>query len=121
MKKREKVVLVVDDNREMRELVCEVLMDEGYAVLGAGEGRQALDMLKTIRADLILSDIDMPVMNGLELARNAIAEDAAQRVLLMTGSGDAEARRIAADLGLGIVNKPFQITDLVARVKQLLH
>lgn len=121
MGKREKVVLVVDDNKEMRDLVCEVLTEQGYAVLGAADGNQALDTLKTLRVNLVLTDIDMPGMNGLELAQKARAKYPELRVLLMTGSGDATARQTAAGLGLDIVGKPFQITELIARVERVLE
>lgn len=63
------VVLVVDDNVDFRNVVCEALSSQGYHALGAADGPRALEVLETVRPALILVDVNMPVMSGPEFLR----------------------------------------------------
>jgi len=63
-----RIVLLVDDNREVRDLFSKILSIEGYAVIQAGNGIEALDLMKRYSVDVVLTDLGMPEMNGLEFA-----------------------------------------------------
>ena len=79
-------ILVVDDEPELLDYLAETLRREGYAVETAPDGRSATDALANGTFDLVLSDIVMPGMNGLQLLRRAREHDLDLPVLLMTGS-----------------------------------
>lgn len=68
-------VLVVDDDHEIREILTEILVDEGYSVMSAGNGAEALRRLTTARPAMILLDLNMPIMNGTQF-RDAQRRDA---------------------------------------------
>jgi len=111
-------ILVVDDNTGMQTLLSAVLGDEGYDIIMARNGAQALEKLNTLTPALILLDYMMPIMDAPafmdEIARQG--KRAATPVVLLTASGDAQrrAREIGAD---GALDKPFDIEcllDLVA-------
>lgn len=99
-------VLVVDDDRELREVLVRSLADAGYHTAEAGNGRQALDRLEgATLPDAILIDVMMPVMNGVELIK-ALRNDARYRripVILMTGINDS---MIGVRLNAPVVTKP---------------
>lgn len=81
-----KTILIVEDNTEFRETVVELLKDAGYETIQAGHGKEALEILKTKHVDLVLSDIKMPVMDGLDLLKNiqSLGDDR-PKVVMMTG------------------------------------
>ena len=84
-------VMVVDDDRELRELLVEELHGAGYRTYEAANGRQALDRLATCSPDALLVDVMMPVMNGVQLIRELRADARLRRipVILMTGINDS--------------------------------
>lgn len=112
-------VLIVEDDPSIRELVAMVLADEGYEARVAAGGREALDLIRAWRPELVLLDLFMGDMDGrafLEEQRsNGIADIP---VLVMTADGRPEAQ--AAALKAPVLSKPFQIDDLLVRVEQLL-
>jgi CheY-like chemotaxis protein len=107
-------VLVVDDDRSIRLLLNDLLTDEGYEVAAASNGVEALEALKRFAADVILLDIDMPVMNGITFAqryRAELPEGARVPIIVITAGGDAAAR--ARQLrAAGFVAKPFDFDEL---------
>lgn len=111
-----KPVLVVEDDPDMRQLVEEILTDEGYRVHTAGDGQAALDEVARELPAMILLDMRMPRMNGWEFAR-AFRERYGRRapIVVLTAAADARARaaEIEAD---GYLGKPFELTDLVRTV-----
>jgi two-component system cell cycle sensor histidine kinase/response regulator CckA len=115
-------VLVVDDDRGVRRLTARMLRTEGYRVVEAESGAEALRLLESepgIR--LVLTDIVMPEMHGLELAEEVLARQPRLRVLLMTG----HAPELAAQLGtreatLPVLLKPFSKEQLSAKVRDTL-
>src|SRR5262245_39568205 len=84
---RERIVLVVDDERDLRDLVRQILTGNGFSALGAREGREALEVLEQAggKIDLVLADIMMPTMDGPTLARRMARTWPQIPVLLMTG------------------------------------
>ena len=112
-------ILVVDDEPEMVELVAMALDDGRVAVLTAGDGLEALEIAREERPRLVLTDVMMPRMDGVELCR-CLREDPATRdtaVLLMTA---ARHRDLSGCDAVGILRKPFDLGDLVAMVRRHL-
>ena len=116
-------ILVVDDEPALRMLTARALQSHGHEVEMAEDGLDALEKLKAENfvVDLILSDIRMPAMDGIELA-NAVQQDKlVNRVLLMTGYAEhrEEAEKLG-DLVRGIVEKPFTISIIREAVDNAL-
>ncbi len=117
-----RTVLVVDDDRGVLRLTSRMLRMAGYKVLEAGSGQEALDVLrKESGVNLVLTDIVMPEMHGLELVDRALAATPDLRILLMTG----HALELTAQLGgraspLPLLLKPFSADQLLAKVRDAL-
>ena len=113
-------VLVAEDDREMLELVEQVLRDEGYEVIAARDGREALAAIGEGQFDVVLSDIKMPGASGMEVLRSARATSLHQPVILMTAFGSIEAAVEAMKEGAySYITKPFDLDDLVAVVGEV--
>jgi CheY-like chemotaxis protein len=111
-------VLVVDDHRELRETLALILRDEGYHVTTAGNGRQALALIEEQRPDLILTDLEMPLLDGEGLLQRLRDDAPGQAVVVMSGRGAAlrAARTLAADAYL---EKPFDVEMLLTTLARL--
>jgi DNA-binding response OmpR family regulator len=112
-------ILVVDDERPLRNLLAQVFADSGHRALLAVNGRQALDLLRSQRPDLVLADVMMPEINGIELCKR-IKESSATAgipVILMSAAGAASGRQAPAD---AFLHKPFDLDDVDALVQRLL-
>jgi len=108
-------VLVVDDEPAIREVLALLLADEGYRVLTACDGQEALDYLALHRPDVIVSDIRMPRLHGLTLVERIRADRVATPVILIS------TWRPPSDLpGVRFVAKPFDLDDLSAMVAESL-
>ena len=109
-------MLVVDDDPDIRELLFTALEDEGFEVVPAGNGQEALAIIKTFRPDVIVLDLMMPVMDGWTFA-HAYHERPGPHapIVVLTAARDAEARavQIRAD---GYLGKPFDMDDLLRLV-----
>ena len=116
-------VLVVDDERSMRELLAIVLKRDGYEVLVAENGRTALDLLRRERVDILITDIRMPEMNGVDLLREAKRIDPEVTSIVMTAFASTETAVEALRLGAAdYVNKsPGAANELRMRVRKELE
>lgn len=120
---RDGLVLVVDDDDDIRELFSAILRRAGYRPRMATSGRQALEQAGELVPDLVISDVTMPGLSGLEVCRALKAEPrtAATAVLLVSAlSGEqdrADGLRAGAD---GYLTKPIPPTVLLERVESLL-
>ncbi len=116
-------VMVVDDSLTMRKVLSRTLEREGYQVVTAKDGMDALQILQETRPDIILLDIEMPRMDGFEFARNVRGDaDTAGIPIIMISSRTAEkhqshAREIGVNAFLG---KPVQDDDLLAEIGRQL-
>jgi two-component system nitrogen regulation response regulator NtrX len=109
-----RTVLVVDDESSIRQSLTGALKDEGYRVQVAASGREALEALKAARPDVILLDIWMPEMDGLETLKQVKKEFPDQLVLMMSGHGNIETAVKAVKLGaFDFIEKPLSLERLL--------
>jgi len=112
------VVLVVDDNPIIGKLLMRFLTEENYEVTSFTRGKEALEYLKTNEAvGLLLTDIDMPEMSGIELSRQVKTLYPALPIIVMSGSADGQTRDEIFSLGADFIPKPFELVDLLKRVE----
>ncbi len=116
-----KTILVVDDQANVRTLVREYLEEEGFRVLTADNGRNALYAARQARPDLILLDIMMPEMGGYEFIR-LYTKESDTPIILLTAKVDESDKVLGLELGADdYVTKPFSMRELVARVRAVLR
>jgi CheY-like chemotaxis protein len=109
-------VLLVDDDPGVRFALTEVLRDRGYQVIGAASGAQALTLLAGV--DVVVTDLMMPGMDGLELVSQIAVRAPGLPVLLLTAHGSEQMVRIASSRGAcGCLSKPFDIDDVARAVE----
>jgi two-component system, response regulator, stage 0 sporulation protein F len=111
-------ILIVDDQFGIRILLNEVFQKEGYNTYQAANGLQALDIVKKHDPDLVLLDMKIPGMDGIEILKRMRVIDQDIRVIIMTAYGELDMIQEAKDLG-AIMHfaKPFDIDDIRAAVK----
>lgn len=112
-----KRVLAVDDVPFMRKVLSDILTSSGFVFFEAPGGKEALSMLKKERFDLVLLDINMPEMNGLEVLEKTKETYPELPVVMLSAVCDEETVRRALELGAsGFVAKPFNAKDMVDRI-----
>ncbi len=120
IERRQARLLVIDDDPAVRSVLCDLLSGLGYAVDGAPDGAEGLARFGQGGYDLVLTDLAMPSLSGLEVAEAVRSESAVTPVILVTGSAtDLDAQRADA-LGVAILHKPVPFQDLRAAVGQAL-
>jgi len=108
-----KKVLIVDDQNGIRVLLTEVFNSEGYETFQASNGKMALEIVKTESPDLVLLDMKIPGMDGLDILKHAKKIDPSIKVIMMTAYGELDMIKEATELGaLMHFTKPFDIDDL---------
>ena len=118
-----KRILLVDDNKTNLQVLFEALAPEGYELLVAQSGEQALEATEEIVPDLVLLDIKMPGIGGFETFRRLRANERTAKlpIVFLSALADIakidEARRIGAE---GYLTKPFKFDDLISKVRELL-
>ncbi|NBV82318.1 MAG: response regulator [Actinobacteria bacterium] len=111
-------IVIAEDEAIIRLDLRELLEEEGYTVVGeAGRGDQAVELVRSLRPDLVILDVKMPGMDGIEAARRITAEQICA-VLMLTAFSQREVIEQARDAGaLAYLVKPFQKTDLVPAIE----
>ncbi len=116
-----KTILVVDDKANVRTLLREYLTEEGFRVVTAENGRQALFVAREEKPDLILLDIMMPEMGGYAFIR-AHSKERDTPIILLTAKVDESDKVLGLELGADdYVTKPFSMRELLARVRAVLR
>jgi two-component system cell cycle response regulator CpdR len=114
-------ILLAEDDESMRRFLSLALERAGHEVVAVGNGIEALEAVRGQSFDLLLADIVMPGMDGIELARHANDSAPDLRVMFITGfAGIAMSRRSAARHNTGILSKPFHLRQLVDEVDKML-
>lgn len=115
-----RTLLLVDDDPGMLDTLEDIFQLHGYRVLSASSAQAALSILARTSVDVILSDIRMPGLSGLDLLHRARRERPEPPVLLMTAYSDPHLLREAAELGSPVLSKPLDIAELLSLVEQEL-
>ncbi|MBV4538451.1 MULTISPECIES: response regulator [Pseudomonas] len=114
-------LLVVDDDDEIRELLCDYLSDAGYAVLAAADGEQMRQQLARHKVDLVVLDVMLPGEDGLSLCRQLQAQPGLA-VIMLSAKGSTFDRIIGLEVGADdYLAKPFEPRELIARIKAVLR
>jgi len=115
-------ILVVDDQESIRHFISKNLEDEGYDVSCASGGKEALAAIRSHKPDLVLLDLRLPDINGLEVLRRGREEDKELCVIIMTAFGDVESAVKAMKYGaFDYVNKPINLDQLQIMVEKALE
>ena len=118
-----KCILVVEDQEDNRRIMRDLLTSAGFELLEATTGEEGIHLAETRRPDLILMDIQMPVLDGYEATRRSKAATELQHIPIIVvtsyalSGDDAKARAAGAD---GYVAKPFSPRELLAKIRQFL-
>lgn len=118
----EKKVLIVDDQNGIRILLMEVFSSEGYRTYQAANGKLALEIVRGESPDLVLLDMKIPGMDGLEILRHIKEVNPDIKVIMMTAYGELDMIKQASDLGaLMHFTKPFDIDEMRGAVNMQLR
>ncbi len=118
----DKTILIVDDESRMRKLIRDFLVKEGYSILEAGDGEEALKVYQenSNKINLILLDVMMPKLDGWSVLRQ-IRQDSDVPIIMLTARGEEQDELFGFELGVDeYVSKPFSPKILVARVEAIL-
>lgn len=122
MNERRGRILVVDDDRAVRESLVRALGLEGYEVTAANDGAKALDLLRPDTPDVLVLDVMMPVVDGLTVCRVLRSEKNRVPVLMLTARTETSDRVAGLDAGADdYLPKPFALEELLARVRALIR
>lgn len=115
-------ILVADDDPAVRDSLRRSLAFNGYEVSTASDGQEALDLIRDSRPDLLLLDVNMPILDGLETCRRLRAAGDDLPVLMLTARVEVGDRVLGLDVGADdYLAKPFALEELLARIRALLR
>lgn len=115
-------VLVVEDDRELRDLFCTVLEENGYHAIAANDGLQAFDLLENHYIDLIISDVMMPKLNGFEMTQAIRNAGYTMPILIISAKGQAADKQKGFQSGIDdYMVKPIDVNEMIWRVEALLR
>ena len=119
-----KTILIVDDSESIREVVSFTLENEGYKVLVGVDGKDALKFLDGTEIDLVITDLHMPVMDGIDLIKEIRGMEKYQRIpiLFLTTESQAAKKMEAKEAGAtGWIIKPFVPAKLIAAINKVIR
>ncbi len=114
-----KTILIVDDEKSIRDVLITFFVEQGYDVLTANDGREGIALFQSNPTDLVITDIVMPRVEGIETIRKIRKQSKTVKIIAMTGYVDSylkEAMILGAD---DSINKPFNTEDLMAVVDRV--
>ncbi len=107
-------VLVIDDDADIRRLLCDILTSAGHLVADASNGAEGIEIFKKEAFDLVLTDLEMPEMSGWEVARSIKNHNPDVTIALITGWGETIDSTQLRESGIStIVNKPFRMDQII--------
>jgi two-component system, OmpR family, alkaline phosphatase synthesis response regulator PhoP len=116
-----KTILVVDDEPKIVQIARDYLERAGFGVVAAGDGRSVLPMVRSAKPDLIVLDLALPGMDGLDVTR-ALRKESEIPIIMLTARDDEADRLVGLELGADdYIVKPFSPKELVARVRAVLR
>ncbi|KAA0891432.1 response regulator [Oryzomonas japonica] len=122
MVEQQKRILVVDDEENARIALSKILAREGYEVASAGNGYEALNYLRGKEVELIITDINMPEMNGMTFLRELSRSHPDSNVIMVTAYGEVESYIEAMNLGaFEYINKPVKIDELKKIIRKIFN
>jgi DNA-binding response OmpR family regulator len=123
LKSKEPKVLVVDDEAEILMTLVERLDFNGLTVFAAANGYEGLSKTIAHAPDIIITDINMPHMNGFEMIKAIRAADTSKNipVIVISGSTNSEHKKEALRLGAEYLTKPFEMSELLGKIESLLE
>lgn len=123
MTKEQKKILLIDDSSVNNLLLQNILEDEKYTVLVAFSGKEGLNMIKEEKPDLILLDIMMPRMDGMEVLEKIVSDDETKDipVIMLTAKIDSADQQASLEMGaVDYINKPVDIDNILEKIKNFL-
>ena len=116
-----RTILVVDDEPTLRETLVEALAADGFRVVEAADGRAALDQFRVEAPDLVLLDLMLPELSGIEVCR-IIRTESAVPIVMLTARGSEVDKIVGLELGADdYVTKPFSLRELTARIRAIFR
>lgn len=112
-------ILVVEDNDSLLEILCEMLASLGYQTVAAASGEEALEHLRSGRFNVLLADINLPGMSGIDLATMAVEMTPAIKIIFSSGFGYLVSDRL--DFDFVLLNKPYYIQELAHAVRSSIR
>jgi DNA-binding NtrC family response regulator len=114
-------LLVVDDEEDLRTLLGDVLLTQGYEIESAEDGEQAIDMLKRDAFDITLLDIQMPNVNGIQVLKYIKEHSLHTRAIVLTGYADLKHAMEAKEFGAkDFIGKPYKLHDVLTTIERVL-
>jgi len=115
-----KTILIAEDEEVMRSMLVDYLEDAGYAVYNAENGKIAWDIYTNNECDLLITDINMPQLNGIELLKKIKQNDRAFPVIVVTGVTTESLKKEAITYGAdALLSKPFKMKELIEIISEL--
>ncbi len=114
-------ILVVDDETDLRRLLTDVLISQGYEITDASDGEEAIESLKHHPFDLALLDIQMPNVNGIQVLKYIHQYHPDTKAIMLTGYADLKHAMEAKEYGArDFIDKPYKLDDVLATIKNVL-
>jgi len=116
-----KNILVVDDDRILLGVLKRILEREGFVAHCAASGEEALEQIKERTFSLMITDFDMPGLNGLELARKGLELAPLMPIIMDTGGISPKITRLAQEIGIAkVLSKPFLVPELMKTIRDVM-
>jgi DNA-binding response OmpR family regulator len=117
-----KTILVIDDDENLRDTISVMLEQEGFRAAPAADGRSGLDKALTLKPDLILVDLRLPVMSGIEICKQVRAAQVTTPIIVLSAVGEETDKVLLLEIGADdYVVKPFGRRELMARIRAALR
>jgi DNA-binding response OmpR family regulator len=115
-------ILVIDDDESLRDTICVMLEQEGFRALQSGDGRDGFDKALSLKPDLVLVDLRLPGMSGIEICKQLRASHVATPIIVLSAVGDEIDKVLLLEVGADdYVVKPFGTRELMARIRAVLR